>query len=73
MHSGSASQGSPGRQGVPVDDIDDHFITHFQPMPRPAVSAGFDIVAHIAPAIKAKIWKDEYVDLHTLRPATTYQ
>ena len=44
------------------------FTMPFMPMPRPVVSAGVDIAAHITAAMKAKIWRDEYVELHHLLP-----
>ena len=55
-------------QGTLVND----FSMHFMPMPRPVVSAGVDIAAHVTAAMKAKIWRDEYVELHLLLPAATY-
>ena len=45
----------------------------FLPPPRPVVTAGVEIGAHVPPNVKAKIWRDEYVEFAHLLPSTTYQ
>ena len=40
----------------------------FMPQPRPVVTMGIDIASHVSPNTKAKIWRDEYIDLSQLLP-----
>ena len=66
----------PAREisGMMTDDItNDHLAMLAHPMPRPVVSAGVDITAHVSATMKAKVWRDEYLDLHLLLPANSYQ
>ena len=44
----------------------------FLPMPRPIITAGIGITAHLQHTIKEKIWKDEYVQLSTLLPQQSH-
>ena len=51
---------------------DDPILHQFLPMPRPVITAGVDIAAHVPANLKAKIWRDEYVDMSQLLPTNPY-
>ena len=45
----------------------------FRPNPRPIITAGIGIAAHVPHNVKEKIWRDEYIPLHQLLPQQSQQ
>ena len=48
-------------------------MSSYGPQPRPVLKVGVDITAHVPAPLKAKIWRDEYVELSQLLPAMRYR
>lgn len=46
----------------------DNIIQSFLPSPRPVITTGIGITAHVAPQLKEKIWRDEYIQFSQLLP-----
>lgn len=61
------STDTPAAATAPTTGMDSNEIIQlFAPTPRPVVTAGVGIAAHVPPTLREKIWRDEYVPLHQL-------
>ena len=64
---------TPSNTGILAEIDPNVHLAQFAPPPRPVVTAGVDIGAHVSANLKAKIWRDDYVDLSQLLPTSQFQ